>query len=179
MSRLSTLWTLVAGVAAVLALCVAAGSLSASGANFTASSRNSDSYRAGNFTLINSAGGIYVIDAVSLRPGQSVSGTLTLTNQGDFSAGCTCRVEPGTMVNLPQPTHLSAALNLSIDDITTTTQNVWSGILDTFTSVTLAPFAVGASRIYRFTVTFPTANASPLLQNSSVVVPFIFDGIAQ
>ena len=118
-----------------------------------------------------------MIDATGLRPGQSITGTVALRNEGDFTAGCTLR--GARITDTPSSSHLSGALTLKIEDVTTTAISLWSGTIDSLTSLTLTPLALGATRSYRFTVTFPLAKASPSLQGASTAFTILFTAVAQ
>ncbi len=152
--------------------------MATSGASFTKDSHNpGGDFTAGNLRLINSAGGAYVIDATGLRPGQSITGTVALTNEGDFTAGCT--LAASALTDTPSSAHLSGALTLKIEDVTTTASTLWSGAIDSLTSLTLNPLGLDATRSYRFTVTFPLAKATPSLQGATTALTILFTGVAQ
>jgi len=169
---------LFAGVTALVVVSALSGLLATSGASFTHTSNNKGNvFTAGTLRLINSAGDTYVIDAVGLRPGQSVSGEVSLTNDGDFSAGCT--VVPGDITDSSTAGQLSKALTLTFEDVTGTVQSLWSGTIDGFTSVSLGSFAVGQTRTYRITLTFTQANASPSLQGASAALEVVFWGVTR
>ncbi len=118
-----------------------------------------------------------MINTTGLRPGQSITGTVALTNEGDFTAGCT--LAASGLTDTPSSSHLSGALTLKIEDVTTTASSLWSGTVDSLTSLTLTPLGLGQTRSYRFTVTFPQANASPSLQGASTAFTILFTAVAQ
>ena len=176
-SRLSATRLLTALVL-LLAVCGLSGLIATSGATFTKDSRNPGGiFTAGNLRLINSAGDAYVINATGLRPGQSITGTVALTNEGDFTAGCTLAVS--ALTDTPSSSHLSGALTLTIEDVTATAISLWSGNIDGLTSLTLTPLELGATRSYRFTVTFPLGEASPSLQGATTALTILFTAVAQ
>jgi len=165
---------------AVLALlAVALQSLVFSGASFTSKSGNPGNvFTAGTLSHVNSKDGQVVLSAGNLRPGQSLNGSLTITGGGDFSARYT--ISKVSLTDTPATPALSAALTLTIDDMTTgVAVQEWSGAVSTFSSVTVDTIAPGATRTYRFTLTYPTANAVPALQGASMTLRLQFTGVQQ
>ena len=165
---------------AVLALlAVALQSLVFSGASFTSKSANPGNvFTAGTLSHVNSKDGQVVLSAANLRPGQSLNGSLTITGGGDFSARYT--ISKVSLTDTPATPALSAALTLTIDDMTTgVAVQEWSGAASTFSSVTVDTIAPGATRTYRFTLTYPTANAVPALQGASMTLRLQFTGVQQ
>src|SRR5688572_12785 len=72
-------------VGALFALLLAATMAVGSGANFNSTSANPGNVvTAGNLAHDNSKAGAAVLTADKLRPGQSQSGTVTITNTGDI-----------------------------------------------------------------------------------------------
>jgi hypothetical protein len=158
----------------IVASCFVATSV----ATFVVRTQNpGNAFAAGSFTLLNSKDGAYVIDVAGLRPGQSTTGTLTLTNQGDYASGAT--ISKLSITDTPASPALSGALTLMIEDITSTPQTLWNNTMSSFTSLTLTDFAKNAARTYRFTVTFPQAGATPSLQGASSVLVLKFVGVAK
>ena len=169
---------LLTGLVMLLAVCGLSGLIATSGATFTKDSRNPGGlFTGGNLRLINSAGDAYVINTTGLRPGQSITGTVALTNEGDFTAGCT--LAASALTDTPSSSHLSGALTLKIEDVTGTAISLWSGNIDSLTSLTLTPLGLSATRSYRFTVTFPLAKASASLQGATTAFTILFTGVAQ
>ena len=160
-------------------LAVALQSLVFSGANFTSSSRNpGNALTAGTLSHVNSRDGQVVLSAANLRPGQSQNGSLTITGGGDFSALYT--ISKVSLTDTPASPALSAALTLTIDDMTTgVAVQEWSGAASTFSSVIIDIIAPGATRTYRFTLTYPTAKAVPALQGASMALRLQFTGVQQ
>jgi hypothetical protein len=164
-------------VLALLALVLQ--SLVFSGASFTSGSRNTgNAFAAGTLSHIDSKSGQVVLAASGLRPGQSASGTLTLTGAGDFSAKYSLSVD--SLVDTPASPALSGALQLTIDDMTTgAAVQEWSGLVRNLGTVTLDTIAPGAVRTYRFTLSFPTANAVSGLQDAAMTLRLRFTGVQQ
>lgn len=176
-SRLSAPRLLVGSVA-LAALCCLSGLLATSGASFTYGSHNEDNvFTAGTISLINSSGGMYVVEASGLRPGQSAAGTLMLTNEGDFTAGCV--VGTGSIVDTPSSPGLSRALAVKIEDVTGAAQTVWTGPAEALTSAAIGRLAIGETRSYRVTISFPQAGADPRLQGASTTIELVFTGVTE
>ena len=163
----------------VLVVLVISASTVASGANFVQSSSNPGNIftAAGTFRLLNSVEGGYVIDVAGLGPGQSATGTLTLTCEGDLKG--LVSMENGGITNTPSSPALSATLTLRIEDITGSAQTLWSGTMSSFSSLALNQFSAGETRTYRFTVTFPQSGGVPELQGATTAMQIDFVGVAQ
>jgi hypothetical protein len=158
-------------------LAISAGTV-ASGATFTRMTGNpANVFSAGSFRLINSADGGYILTVAGLRPGQSVSGTLTLSCQGDLKGPVT--FSNGGIADTPTSPPLSTALTLQIEDITGSPQTMWSGTMSSFSSLDLGQFSAGQSRTYRFTAGFPQAQAVPGLQGATSTLLVKVTGVAQ
>jgi spore coat-associated protein N len=160
-------------------LAVALQSLVFSGASFTTSSKNpGNSLTAGTLSHVNSKDGQVVLNAANLRPGQSQNGSLTITGGGDFSALYT--ITKVSLTDTPASPALSAALTLTIDDMTTgVAVQEWTGRAGTFASVTIDTIAPGATRTYRFTLTYQAASAVPALQGATMALRLQFTGVQQ
>ncbi len=177
LGRLSAIRSIV-GIAVLIGLCVLTGLVSTSEALFfTNSSNPGNVLSAGTLTVINSSGDSCVLDADRLRPGQSLAGTLALTNQGDFTAGCTVAKE--SLVDSTPSNGLSSVLTLRIEDVTANPALLWSGILADFESTSLGSLAFGETRDYRFTLAFPLNTASPSLQGASTTMQMTFTAVTQ
>ncbi len=165
-------------LACLLLLLAVSARMGVSGANFVGGSANPGNiFTAGTFKLLNSVDGSYMIDAAGLRPAQSVSGTLVLTCQGNYT-GAVSMVNGG-ITNTPSSPALSAALTLKIEDITGTAQTLYNGSMSAFASLALSPFSAGQTRSYRLSVTFPQSGADPELQGAACSLKVKFVGVAQ
>jgi hypothetical protein len=131
---------------------------------------------AGTLTFTSSKDGAAIISAAGLLAGQSQVGTVTLTATGDQTGRYT--LGHTTLVDLPSGTQLSPALTLKIEDITGTPATLYSGTMAAFTSVSLGSLAPAAAKTYRFTVTFPTASATPSLQGASSTLTLRFSAVS-
>ena len=165
-------------LACLAVLLLASTMTTTSGATFVGSSRNrSNLFAAGDFRLQSSSDGGFVISAAGLRPGQSATGTATLTCQSDFAA--TFSMTRTGLTDTPSSPSLSAALTLKIEDITGTAQTLWSGSMGAFVSLALGRFDSGQARTYRFTVTFPLSSAVPALQGTASNMQIRFVGVTE
>jgi len=158
-------------------LAVVLQSLVFSGANDTATKGNpGNAFTAGSISHVNSMAGAYVINASNLSPGASSVGSLTVTASGDFTAAYT--LSKTSAVDVPASPGLSNALTLLIEDTTNTTATtLFSGTAAAFSTVSLGSIAPGATRKYRFTLSFPTASAVPTLQGASSSIGLLFQGV--
>ena len=159
-------------------LAVALQSLVFSGASFTSSSGNPGNvFTAGTFGHTNSKDGVLVIDATGIWPGASKTGTLTITGTGNVSGAYT--ITKAGVVDAPASPGLSNALTLRIENITGAPQTLSNTTVAGFTTVSLGTIAPGASRQYRFTLTYPTAAADTALQGASMTLRLQFTGVTQ
>lgn len=143
-----------------------------SGAAFVArSSNDSNLFSAGSLILSNSHEGAIVVNAQDLMPGTSRSGSLTISQSGDYSAAM-------TLSGLGDGSALSQALTLRIVD-SGSGITLWNGAMSSLTSLSLGTFTPAMSKTYQFTVSFPAANATAGLQDSSAQMTLRFTGVAQ
>ena len=127
----------------------------------------------GSLSISNSKAGSAVLSASNMRPGSRASGSVTITNtgsvRGDFSLSPEALAEtPGRGGGV-----LSAALQLSISDISTpsTAIGVYAGPLGSMPTLALGSFQPGESRTYLFTTELPV-NAAASLQGGTVTVAY-------
>ena len=130
---------------------------------FTASTNNlTNSFSAGTRTMADTAGANGVIVAMNnMEPGDSNSGTVTITNTGSLPASvvlsqsAVTHTTPGTGTG-----NLAHELQLTITD-QGSGATVYSGPFDGLSATTLAPssgsqWAAGEAHTYQFTVTLPS-----------------------
>jgi spore coat-associated protein N len=143
---------LVAGLGTALAaVSVAAGS----GATFSSQTANpANTFTSGTFAHSNSKNGASIVTGANLKPGESRSGEVTITNTGSLDGNFTL-----TEKGADNP-FTAGSLQLVIHDVTTNTE-VYRGDLGRVAAggISLGNFAAGAARTYRFTVTL--AQAAP------------------
>jgi spore coat-associated protein N len=144
-------------VGVLFALLLAAMMAVGSGANFNSTSANPGNVvTAGNLSHTNTKDDAALLTVSKLKPGESRSGTVQLTNTGDidgvFSVARTMVSDSTGALTPSNP--FAAHLNLKIEDNATGTvyyDNLLSAMSGTRAAGTIAP---GASRTYKFTVTF-------------------------
>lgn len=127
-----------------LATLVAAASIAmASGATFVSQSVNAaNAYEAGTLEQINSRSGA-IFDLTNLKPGDSVTGSVTITNSGTLPAIFTLS-ETEDLNEFAQPELLT--LTVTEGDAT-----VYTGRLGALDEVTLGEFAADEARTFTFT----------------------------
>ena len=144
-------------VGVLFALLLAAMMAVGSGANFNSTSANPGNVvTAGNLSHVNSKPGAALLTVSKLKPGESQSGTVQLTNNGDidgvFSIARTIVTDSGNLLTPAAP--FAARLNLKIEDNANGTvyyDDLLSNMTGTVGAGTITPTN---SRTYKFTVTF-------------------------
>ena len=135
----------------------------------------------GSLTLSNDKEGAAVLSLGGMRPGDSVTDTVTLGNtgtlDGDLSLSTSNLLDtPGNGGGV-----LSGELDLRIRDVTAPGSPVvvYNGKIDALTPVALGTLAAGSSRQYEFRVVFPDAGpgAENAFQGSAVSVQFDWTAI--
>ena len=135
----------IAGLATAL---VAVGVAVGSGATFNSASANpANTYSSGAFTHTNSKDGAAIVTGTKMMPGDTKTGTVTITNTGD-AAGKFSLAETNDSNGFA-----AGSLDLKIEDVTGTPAEVFSGDLGGVPSTDLGTFAAGEARTYKFTVT--------------------------
>ena len=160
MQRISALWheSPLKIVSALFVLSLAAMMAVASGASFTSTSANAGNIvTAGTMSHSNSKPGA-ILNVSGLKPGESQSGTVDITNTGD-GAGAFSLSKSG-VVNSDATNPLASKLDLLIEDLgppaaPTAPSVEYTGKLGAMGTTALATFAPGAAHRYKFTVTFP------------------------
>ena len=122
----------------------------------------------GAVSLTDSRGGGAILSAQSLLPGQSVSGSVTLTNSGDSPASVS--LTQSDLVDSPGPggARLSNALLISVDDVTGG-RRVYVGPLAVMPAIPLGTFPPGGAREFRFSASLPNALPPGLMGASASV----------
>jgi len=162
-------------VGVLFALLLAAMMAVGSGANFNSTSANPGNVvTAGALSHDNSKLGAAVLTVSKLKPGQSDTGTVKITNTGNvdgvFSVARTMVSDSTGALTPPNP--FAAHLNLKIVDVTTSTpvvvyDNLLSAMTGPKPAGTISP-GTAAAHTYEFTVTFVDANvANPALPNGA------------
>ena len=139
-----------------LATAAAAGALAVgSGATFSSTSGNTaSSVTSGTLTQSNSTANAAVLGLSNIKPGDSVYGTVTITNTGSLKS-------PMSLVESAGANGFTSASLLSetIVDVTNAGSpvQVYSGTFGAAGTKALGTFAAGEARIYKFTVTLDAA----------------------
>jgi spore coat-associated protein N len=116
----------------------------------------------GAVSISNSRAGQAVFSALDMRPGQGVSGTLQIGNDGDVAGNFAVR--PSAVVDTPGPNGglLSERIELVLFDVSDVAHpvTVYAGHPADFTQVSLGKFNAGEHRNYLFAATLPDGGAS-------------------
>lgn len=155
----------------VTTLLAAAALIIGSGATFTSTSENpGGSFVTGTLTQSNSKANAAIFDMSNLKPGDSLSGSLTITNTGSLPASFSLSetatngfVTPGN-------------LTMTIVDAAAPSVNVFSGTFGTAGSIDLGEWAAGESHTYSFTVSLDQG-ASNAEQSKSATATYTWDSI--
>jgi hypothetical protein len=129
-----------------------------------------------SLTLSNDKEGAAVLNLGGMRPGDSVTDTVTLGNTGTVPGDLS--LSTSNLLDTPGAGGgaLSGELDLVIRDITSpgSPVTVYSGKIDALTPVALGTLAASASRVYEFRVSFPEAGtgAENAYQGSGISVEF-------
>jgi hypothetical protein len=185
MQRVSALWQASPRkvVGALFILMLAAMMAVASGASFTSTTPNTGNVVAAGIMKVDSdkAGGA-ILDVHGLVPGHDASGTVTLSNTGDADGVLT--LAKSNVVNSSTP-GLSDTLDLEVVDLSNGA-TVYSGKLGAMPSSAAGSLAKGASKSYKFTVSFPDGGVPSsdttgdnVFQNQSVSVDYAWHAVSQ
>ena len=160
---------IIAGLGTALAaVSIAAGS----GATFSSQSANpANTFTSGTFTHSNSKNGASIVTGANLKPGDSRSGEVTITNTGSLAGSFTL-----TERNASNP-FTASMLQLVIVD-TASGAEIYRGELGKVAAggIDLGTFAAGAARTYRFTVTLQ-AGAPNADQGKTATADYQWDAI--
>jgi hypothetical protein len=169
---------------ALACLLLAAGLAIGSGADFTSATANpSNTFSTGTLSQTNSKNGAAILTASNMKPGDSATGSVTITNTGSiagtFSLSKSNLTDPVTGTG---GVKLSDQLDLKIEDTTgnpATPPVVYSGKLSAMGTIALDydpstgtqdPFAAsGGARTYKFTVTLPSSTGNSYQGTSTSV----------
>jgi hypothetical protein len=126
-----------------------------SGANFNSTSANPGNVvTAGNLMHTNSKAGSPIMTVDKIRPGQSQSGTVTVSNTGDIDGVFT--IAKSVSVDSTAPANpFAAKLNLKVED-TTDGATLYDGPLSAMGTLAAGTLAPAEAHVYTFTVTFPS-----------------------
>jgi len=175
--RGSTLWRAIATAALLGFVGVVVQQVAFSGASITWKTANpGNTEHAGPFSFDSDKDGQVIISVPGMQPGDVKTGAVTLTGAGDYNGAYT--LARTALVDTPSSPAFSSALRLKIEE-TAAGREFYNGPLNGFTSASLGGVAVGDSRTFTFTLTFPTSASDPALQGASTTAPLVFMAVAQ
>jgi hypothetical protein len=127
----------------------------------------------GDVEVANSANGSAILAGV-LGPGDSLAGTVTISNIGTQAGDFTLALSHLTDTPGPGGGFFSRQLDLAVDDVTAPTGPVavYRGKLNSLTPRALGSFAAGGSHVYRFVVSWAAGDADQTMAGSSMSVEF-------
>jgi spore coat-associated protein N len=154
-------------------LLVASALVAGSGATFTSTSANTTSaFTTGTLTQSNSKAGQAIFDLDNLKPGDTLNGTLTITNTGSLPAAF-------SLTETSSSNAFSAdLLTLRITNTTTGTtvyDGTFGGLVDGAQNE-LGTYAAGDANTYQFTVTLDAA-AGNSEQGKSATATYQWDSV--
>jgi hypothetical protein len=160
------------------ALLVAAASLGAAVAVAQPGTRNADgpaleTRAAGRAQVANSRAGQAVLGKDGWQPGESVTGSVTVANEGDAEGYTTLEATDLTETPGIFGGHLSSRMVLDV--VEGSGRAVYRGTLAGMPAIAVGTFAPGAQRTYRFTATLPDGGpggADNAWQGARVAVGF-------
>lgn len=163
------------GVAVALGVSLVGGgivSLGISSALFTAQTSNpSTSAATGTLKMTNSKTGAAIFTLTNLKPGDTGSGTVLITNSGTLP-GTYSVTQSAVALGGTGTGDLGAQLTLTVTGPGTTP--VYTGAFNAFGTVALGTFTAGQATTYTFTVTLPST-ADNTFQDRSVSATFTWN----
>lgn len=117
-------------------------------------------FATGAAQVANSKDGSAILSG-ALGPGDSLTGTVTISNAGSAAGAFTLQLSHLTDTPGPGGGFFSRELDLAVDDVTNAAAPlaVYRGRLNSLGPTALGSFAPGSSRVYRFTVSWTPAGA--------------------
>jgi spore coat-associated protein N len=160
-------------LAALAVVLAAVGITVGSGANFTASSANAgNAFATGTLTMSNSASALF--SSANMKPGDSATGNVSITNTGSIAGDF--------KLTTASPTGSTALLNQldavvtdcgvytsTLPSCTTGTTQLYSGKLGALSNVSAGTFAAGVKHYYKVVVTLPSSTDNTFQGLSSQV----------
>jgi spore coat-associated protein N len=171
-------------VGVLFALLLAAMMAVGSGANFNSTSANPGNVvTGGNLSHTNSKDAAAILTVTKLKPDESRSGTVDITNTGDidgvFSIARTITADTTGALTPSNP--FAAHLNLKIEDVTAGGLPLYDGLLSSMNSVVAAnTITPGATHQYKFTVKFNDGGpngADNAFKGASVTTRFNWEAV--
>ena len=161
MQRVSALWheSPLKIVSALFVLSLVAMMAVASGASFTSTSANPGNIvTAGTMSHSNSSADDTILEVTGLKPDDSSSGTVDITNTGNSAGVFT--LTKANIVNSDTGNPLSSKLDLLVEDLgppsaPTAPVQKYGGKLGAMGTIGLGTYTSGEAHRYKFTVSFP------------------------
>jgi spore coat-associated protein N len=127
----------------------------------------------GAVQVANSQNGSAILSG-ALGPGNSLTGTVTISNIGTASGPFTLGLSHLTDTPGPNGGFFSHELQLAVDDVTSPAAPVavYHGPVNALNPTSLGNFGPGAVHIYRFAVSWPAGSADQSMYGSSMSVQF-------
>jgi hypothetical protein len=142
-----------------LATLLAAGAVAVgSGATFTSTSNSATAVTAGKLVHANSKSGL-TMDVTKIKPGDSISGDVVITNTGDLDSTLTLQETSdfnGATTPTVKPAFTAGDLKLKISSGATTLFNGNFGAQDNTLLMDLGALAVNGTTTVTFTVSMPS-----------------------
>jgi len=138
----------------------------------------SEAVATGALTMSNSRDGGAIFSASNFAPGDSISGTVAITNTGTAQGSLALQSTPAAISGAHGQVLLDA-LTLRISDVTAGANNpIYEGRLAALPALSLSTLDAGDARTFRFSASLPDGGASPdeaadnRLQRSSMTVAY-------
>jgi hypothetical protein len=148
----------------------AVGVATGSGATFSSRSATAgNAFVSGTLLQTNSRSGAAVLSASGMRPGDTATGDVRITNGGTLPA--TFRLSETAAVNA----FTAGSMTVRVVDVASSTV-VYDGDVGGLGTKTLAPFAAGEARTFRFTATL-SASAPPADQGKTARAGYVWNAV--
>lgn len=165
-------------------LAVAGATVMGSGAYFTASSANpANVFTAGVLSHSNSKSGSAILTASNMKPGDQVSGTVTIRNTGSLAGSFSLAATNLTDTPGSNGGKLSDVLQIKIE---CEGEALYQGPINAIPTLDAGNYAPGDEHTYTFTVTFPdggnpggTTTGDNRYQGSSMSIDFVWTAMQQ
>ena len=127
----------------------------------------------GDVQVANSRNGSAILSG-ALGPGDSLTGSVTISNIGSAAGPFTLALSHLTDTPGPGGGFFSRQLDLAVDDVTAPSAPVavYRGKLNSLNPTSLGTFAPGAAHTYRFVVSWAVSAVDPTMYGSSMSVEF-------
>lgn len=158
---------------ALVSALLAIFSIAAATRSHTAQAEPAAMDAAGAVQVANSKNGSAVLSG-ALGPGDSLSGTVTISNIGTAAGDFTLSLSHLTDTPGPAGGFFSRQLDLVVTDVTAPAApvTIYNGRLNSLNPTSLGAFAAGAAHTYRFDVSWAPTPADPTMNGSSMSVEF-------